>query len=121
MFLFSPIALVVGGEGEQGHPGPVPENVVAPAAALDGTAPLRGLDRAGQLERREAEGALHLARRAALLLLGVLNVARLVTGHLYKRIPIHLMFFFHLLSISGVKLDVFAYYICIRYNCRNND
>ena len=57
----------------------MPENVVAPAAALDGTAPLRGLDRAGQLERREAEGALHLARRAALLLLGVLK--RGAVGH----------------------------------------
>ena len=58
----------------------MPENVVAPAAALDGTAPLRGLDRAGQLERREAEGALHLARRAALLLLlGVLQ--RGAVGH----------------------------------------
>ena len=45
------------------------ENVVPPAAALDGTAPLRGLDQAGQLKGREAEGALHLARRAALLLL----------------------------------------------------
>ena len=57
----------------------MPENVVAPAAALDGTAPLHGLDRAGQLERREAEGALHLARRAALLLLGVLK--RGAVGH----------------------------------------
>ena len=25
------------------------------------------------------------------------------------------MVFFHLLSISGVKLDEFAYYICIRF------
>ena len=67
MFFFSPIALVVGGEGEEGHPRPMAENVVPPAAALDGTAPLRGLDQAGQLKGREAEGALHLARRAALL------------------------------------------------------
>ena len=55
------------------------ENVVPPAAALDGTAPLRGLDQAGQLKGREAEGALHLARRAALLLLGVLQ--RGAVGH----------------------------------------
>ena len=54
------------------------ENVVAPAA-LDGTAPLRGLDQAGQLKGREAEGALHLARRAALLLLRVLQ--RGAVGH----------------------------------------
>ena len=79
MFFFSLIALVVGGEGEEWHPRPMAENVVPPAAALDGTAPLRGLDRAGQLERREAEGALHLARRAALLLLGVLK--RGAVGH----------------------------------------
>ena len=79
MFFFSPIALVVGGEGEEGHPRPMAENVVPPAAALNGTAPLRGLDQAGQLKGREAEGALHLARRAALLLLGVLQ--RGVVGH----------------------------------------
>ena len=78
MFFFSPIALVVGGEGEEGHPRPMAENVVPPAAALDGTAPLRGLDQAGQLKGREAEGALHLARRAALLL-GVLQ--RGAVGH----------------------------------------
>ena len=54
MFFFSPIALVVGGEGEEGHPRPMAENVVPPAAALDGTAPLRGLDQAGQLKGREA-------------------------------------------------------------------
>ena len=80
MFFFSPIALVVGGEGEEGHPRPMAENVVPPAAALDGTAPLRGLDQAGQLKGREAEGALHLAQRAALLLLlGVLQ--RGAVGH----------------------------------------
>ena len=80
MFFFSPIALVVGGEGEEGHPRPMAENVVPPAAALDGTAPLRGLDQAGQLKGQEAEGALHLARQAALLLLlGVLQ--RGAVGH----------------------------------------
>ena len=80
MFFFSPIALVVGGEGKEGHPRPVAENVVAPAAALDGTALLRGLDCARQLKGQEAEGALHLARRAALLLLlGVLH--RGAVGH----------------------------------------
>ena len=62
------------------HPRPMAENVIPSAAALDGTAPLRGLDQAGQLKGREAEGTLHLARRAALLLLlGVLQ--RGVVGH----------------------------------------
>ena len=62
------------------HPRPMAENVIPSAAALDGTAPLRGLDQAGQLKGQEAEGTLHLARRAALLLLlGVLQ--RGAVGH----------------------------------------